>query len=177
VSTLFRPWVKCRFVGKTLRALDLPIPGHTGDTIFIKAEREDEIPTIIQIPKQLPREQLKDIMPLEWITNYEKVFQNTTPVVASDTKYVKEADGSIKTIYEPLSGSDASSSSSAPPIFQALMIRPVITEDDIPIHSFQADGSVVYTDKINGHFIWDVDPNMCDADLNARLFERLSIPL
>ncbi|KAK2645495.1 hypothetical protein Ddye_020690 [Dipteronia dyeriana] len=34
-------------------ALDLPIPGHTGDTLFIKAEREDEVPTIIQIPKQL----------------------------------------------------------------------------------------------------------------------------
>ncbi|KAK2640532.1 hypothetical protein Ddye_028327 [Dipteronia dyeriana] len=28
-------------------ALDLPIPCHTGDTIFIKAKREDEVPTII----------------------------------------------------------------------------------------------------------------------------------
>ncbi|KAK0578093.1 hypothetical protein LWI29_004993 [Acer saccharum] len=44
------------------------------------------------------------------------------------------------------------------------MIQPVTTEDDIPIHSFEADGSPIYTDKIRGHFIWDVDPNMCDAD-------------
>ncbi|KAK3221320.1 hypothetical protein Dsin_008345 [Dipteronia sinensis] len=55
-------------------ALDLPIPGHSGDTIFIKAEREDEVPTIIQIPKQLPRDQLIELMPLSWITNYEKAF-------------------------------------------------------------------------------------------------------
>ncbi|KAK2636240.1 hypothetical protein Ddye_031032 [Dipteronia dyeriana] len=48
-------------------APDLPIPGHTGDTIFIKAEREDEVPTIIQIPKQLPREKLTEIMPLKGI--------------------------------------------------------------------------------------------------------------
>ncbi|KAI9174144.1 hypothetical protein LWI28_012632 [Acer negundo] len=105
-------------------------------------------------------------MPFEWITNYEKVFQNTTPVVASDTKYIKENDGSIKTVYEPLSNTKFPSSSnpSAPPVFQALMIQPVTTEDDILIHSFEANGSPIYIDKINGHFIWDDDPNMCDAD-------------
>ncbi|KAK3217823.1 hypothetical protein Dsin_011793 [Dipteronia sinensis] len=50
-------------------ALNLPIPSHSGDTNFIRAEKEDEVPTIIQIPKQLPREKLKEIMPLTWITN------------------------------------------------------------------------------------------------------------
>ncbi|KAK2654313.1 hypothetical protein Ddye_014169 [Dipteronia dyeriana] len=81
-------------------ALDLPIPGHSGDTIFIKAEREDEVPTIIQIPKQLPREKLAEIMPLNWITNYEKAFQNTTPVVAAETEFTKLADGTIQTTYK-----------------------------------------------------------------------------
>ncbi|KAK2654930.1 hypothetical protein Ddye_007982 [Dipteronia dyeriana] len=84
-------------------ALDLPILGHTGDTLFIKAEREDEVPTIIQIPKQLPRDKLTEIMPLNWITNYDKAFQNTTPVIASDTKFTKLPGGSIQTIYEPIS--------------------------------------------------------------------------
>ncbi|KAK0573432.1 hypothetical protein LWI29_007951 [Acer saccharum] len=56
-------------------ALDLPLLGHNGDTIFIKAEREDEVPTIFQIPKQLLREKLTEIMPLEWLTNYEKPSQ------------------------------------------------------------------------------------------------------
>ncbi|KAK2657903.1 hypothetical protein Ddye_010955 [Dipteronia dyeriana] len=40
-------------------SLDLPIPGHTENTIFIKTEREGGVPTIIKIPKQLPRDNLK----------------------------------------------------------------------------------------------------------------------
>jgi hypothetical protein len=35
-------------------------------------------------------------------------------------------------------------------------------QKDIPIHSFEANGHSVSTDKINSHFIWDVDPSMCD---------------
>ncbi|KAK2659073.1 hypothetical protein Ddye_005606 [Dipteronia dyeriana] len=108
-------------------ALDLPVPGHTGDTIFIKAEREDKVPTIIQIPKQLPWEKLTEIMPLKWITNYEKAFQNTTSVVASDTKFTKLSDGSIQTTYEPISTlttgvATSAPTPSAPPVFQVLMI-------------------------------------------------------
>ncbi|KAK2642207.1 hypothetical protein Ddye_023970 [Dipteronia dyeriana] len=102
----------------------------------LHTEREDEIPTIVQIPKQLPIEKLK------------------------------ERDGSIKTIYEAVTESEASFNT--PPVFQELMIRPVTSEDDITIHSFQADRSPVYTDKINGHFIWDADPNMCDADFECK---------
>ncbi|KAK2658556.1 hypothetical protein Ddye_005089 [Dipteronia dyeriana] len=154
-------------------ALDLPIPGHSGDTIFIKAEREDEVPTIIQIPKQLPREKLTEIMPLKWITNYEKAFQNITPVVAVDTKFTRLADGSIQTTYEQIGTSEASTSvtgtvPSAPSVFQVLMIRSVATEQEIPIHSFEADGTPIYTDRVNRHFIWDVDPEMCDADCECR---------
>ncbi|KAK2655146.1 hypothetical protein Ddye_008198 [Dipteronia dyeriana] len=112
-------------------SLDLSIPGHTGDTIFIKAEREDEVPTIIQIPKQFPREKLTEIMPLKWITYYEKVFQNTTLVVATDIKFVKLTDGSIQTTYEHIGTSaghltntpaidstSSTSSPSAPHVFQ-----------------------------------------------------------
>ncbi|KAK2643040.1 hypothetical protein Ddye_024803 [Dipteronia dyeriana] len=157
-------------------ALDLPIPRHTGDTIFIKTEREDEVPTIIQIPKQLPREKLTEIMPLKWIPNYEKAFQNITPVGATDTKFIKLADGSIQTTYEQIgisatqvtNTSTTETSPSALPVFQVLMIRPVTTEEEIPIHHFEADGTPVYTDKINGHFIWDFDPEMCDADCECK---------
>ncbi|KAK3211489.1 hypothetical protein Dsin_016195 [Dipteronia sinensis] len=137
-------------------ALDLPIPGHSSDTIFIKTEREDEVPTIIQIPKQLPTDQLLELMPLSWITNYEKAFQNIVPVIASDTTYTRQPDGTIKIVYKPFPDVSASSSDIAPsapsdpPIFQSLMIRPLTSEKEIPIHSFEADGSIIYTDKING---------------------------
>ncbi|KAK3230237.1 hypothetical protein Dsin_002118 [Dipteronia sinensis] len=155
-------------------ALDLLIPGHSDDTIFIKAEKEDEVPTIIQIPKQLPRDQLVELMPLSWITNYEKAFQSTVPVIASNTTYTRQPDSTIKTVYKPLTDVPAShpevtpSAPPDPPIFQSLMTRPVTSEDDIPIHNLEADGSAIYIDKINGHFIWDADPSMCDPDCSCR---------
>ncbi|KAK2662551.1 hypothetical protein Ddye_001125 [Dipteronia dyeriana] len=161
-------------------AFDLPIPGHTGDTLFIKAEREDEVPTIIQILKQLHRDKLTEIRPLKWITKYEKAFQNTTHVIASDTKFTKLSDGSIQTTYEPISASAISvpvsdASACAPPIFQVLMIRPVISEEEIPIHSFEADESPIYTDKINSYFIWDVDLEMCDTDCECKACPKVMI--
>ncbi|KAK3222590.1 hypothetical protein Dsin_009615 [Dipteronia sinensis] len=110
-------------------ALDLPISGHSEDTIFIKAEREDEVPTIIQIPKQLPRDHLTELMPLTWITNYENAFQNAIPVIASDTSYTRQPDGSIKTVYKPLTRVPTSQSESTPsapldpPIFRSLLIE------------------------------------------------------
>ncbi|KAK3210827.1 hypothetical protein Dsin_015533 [Dipteronia sinensis] len=160
--------------------VQLHLMGHSGDTIFIKAEREDEVPAIIQISKQLPKDQFIELMPLSWITNYEKAFQNTVPVIASDTTYTRQSDGTIKTVYKPLTDVQASHSEvapSAPPhppsdphVFQSLLIRPITFEADIPIHSFEADSSAIYIDKINSHFLWDVDPFMCDPDCSCRQF-------
>ncbi|KAK3222093.1 hypothetical protein Dsin_009118 [Dipteronia sinensis] len=115
-------------------------------------------------------------MPLSWITNYEKAFQNAVPVIGSDTSYTRQPDGSIKTVYKPLTRIPTTETTPSappdPPIFQSLLIKPIVSEDDIPIHSFEADGSAIYTDKINGHFIWDVDPNTCDPDCSCRSSSR-----
>ncbi|KAK2665901.1 hypothetical protein Ddye_004475 [Dipteronia dyeriana] len=93
-------------------------------------------------------------MPFDWITNFETAFQNTTPVIASDTKFTRLPDVSIRTTYEPIIAPEATpSTSDTPSVFQVLMIRLVTSEDDIPIHSIEADRSLIYTDKINGHFI------------------------
>ncbi|KAH9697743.1 hypothetical protein KPL71_023733 [Citrus sinensis] len=51
-------------------ALDLSTPEHHSDTLMVLAE-SDQIPTIIQIPRQIPRHELIKLMPLEWISNYE----------------------------------------------------------------------------------------------------------
>ncbi|KAK2658294.1 hypothetical protein Ddye_004827 [Dipteronia dyeriana] len=157
-------------------AVDLPIPDHTGDTIFIKEEREDEVPTIIQIPKLLLRGKLTEIMLLKWIINYEKAFQNTTPVITLDTKFNKLSDGSIQTTYEPNTTPTSKApaiSASAPLVFQVLMIRPVISEEEILIHSFKANRYPIYTDKINGHFIWDVDLEMCDTNCECKACSKI----
>ncbi|KAH9769371.1 hypothetical protein KPL71_011974 [Citrus sinensis] len=66
-------------------ALDLPTPEHHSDTLMVLAE-SDQIPTIIQIPKQIPRHELIKLMPLEWISNYEQFHNNTAPIQTSDTQ-------------------------------------------------------------------------------------------
>ncbi|KAH9780730.1 hypothetical protein KPL71_008191 [Citrus sinensis] len=64
-------------------ALDLPTPEHHSDTLMVLAE-SDQIPTIIQIPRQIPCHELIKLMPLEWISNYEQFHNNTGPIQTSE---------------------------------------------------------------------------------------------
>ncbi|KAH9697760.1 hypothetical protein KPL71_023744 [Citrus sinensis] len=64
-------------------ALDLSTPEHHSDTLMVLAE-SDQIPTIIQIPRQIPRHELIKLMPLEWISNYEQFHNNTAPIQTSE---------------------------------------------------------------------------------------------
>ncbi|KAH9658322.1 hypothetical protein KPL70_023445 [Citrus sinensis] len=61
-------------------ALDLPTPYTTSNALMILADT-DTIPTIIQIPKQIQKQDLLQLMPLEWLTNYEHFHQNSEPDV------------------------------------------------------------------------------------------------
>ncbi|QCD96106.1 hypothetical protein DEO72_LG6g808 [Vigna unguiculata] len=40
-------------------------------------------------------------------------------------------------------------------------------EGKIPIWGVQPNGTPILTNKINGHFIWDADPDMCDPDCDC----------
>ncbi|GAY61917.1 hypothetical protein CUMW_213710 [Citrus unshiu] len=60
-------------------ALDLPAPEHNSDALMVLA-KSDQIPTIIQIPRQIPRDELIKLVPLEWISNYEQFHNNTAPI-------------------------------------------------------------------------------------------------
>ena len=40
-----------------------------------------------------------------------------------------------------------------------------VQEKKLPIHGFSSEGYLVYPDKINGHFLWDVpEAHMCNPD-------------
>ncbi|KAH9697817.1 hypothetical protein KPL71_023772 [Citrus sinensis] len=119
-----------------------------------------DIPTIIQIPRQIPRADLLKIMPLEWITNYEHFHQNTTPVQTSEPMYEKRPDGSVRLQFKP-----PPSAPTEPPrlSFTCSMVQPVDIIPEVlpsgktlPIMSFTSQGTPVYPDKIDGHFLWDV---------------------
>jgi len=50
------------------------LPGQRefeGNALMVLAAEDQEIPTIIQVPRQIPKEELKQLIPTEWISNYE----------------------------------------------------------------------------------------------------------
>ena len=60
-----------------------PPPSQTTiDALMILADT-NTIPTIIQIPKQIQKQELLQLMPFEWLSNYEQFHQNSEPIQTS----------------------------------------------------------------------------------------------
>ncbi|KAH9792618.1 hypothetical protein KPL71_004196 [Citrus sinensis] len=144
-------------------ALDLPTPYTTSDALMILADT-DTIPTIIQIPKQIQKQDLLKLMPLEWLTNYEHFHQNSEPVQTKEATFGRRPNGQVKLSFQT---PDTKPASDSPQLSYTAMITAVQTgqEKQLPIHGFSSEGYPVYPDKINGHFIWDVpEAHMCNPD-------------
>ncbi|WVY98415.1 hypothetical protein V8G54_030566 [Vigna mungo] len=138
-------------------AVNLSLPSSTEGALFVMANPHEESPSIVQIPRNISRQQLEQLIPLQWVTNYEKLHENKKPLQTSEATFRRSVDGTVRTIFKQL-GDEASTSSSQ--IFQSMMIRPVTKEKKIPIWGVLPNGKPIFTDKVNGHFIWDVDPSM-----------------
>ena len=114
----------------------------------------DQIPTIIQIPRQIPRAELIKLMPLEWISNYEQFHNNTAPIQTSEGMFERRCDGTVRMTFQP-----PPSAPQEPPrlsLTQSSMIIAVHTaQEDLPIIGFNKEGYPVYPAKMNGHFLWD----------------------
>ncbi|WVY95193.1 hypothetical protein V8G54_034281 [Vigna mungo] len=142
-------------------AVNLSLPSSTEGDLFVMANPHEESPSIVQIPRNISRQQLEELIPLQCVTNYEKLHENKKPLQTSEATFRRSVDGTIRTIFKQL-GDEASTSSSQ--IFQSMMIRPITKEKKIPIWGVLPNGKPIFTDNINSHFIWDVDPSMCDLD-------------
>ncbi|KAH9649418.1 hypothetical protein KPL70_025982 [Citrus sinensis] len=81
-------------------ALDLPSPQTSSDALMILADTET-IPTIVQIPRQIPKQELLKLMPMEWLSNYEKFHQNSQPIHTSEAFFEKRDDGTVKMTFQP----------------------------------------------------------------------------
>ncbi|KAH9705025.1 hypothetical protein KPL70_011712 [Citrus sinensis] len=144
-------------------ALDLPTPYTTSDALMILADT-DTIPTIIQIPKQIQKQELLRLMPLKWLTNYEHFHQNSEPVQTTEATFNRRPNGQVKLSFQT---PDTEPVSNSPQLSYTAMIIAVQTgqEKKLPIHGFSSEGYPVYPDKINGHFLWDVpEAHMCNPD-------------
>ncbi|KAL0286391.1 UNVERIFIED_CONTAM: polyprotein [Sesamum radiatum] len=99
-------------------SLDLPNQGSR-DAPMVLANSGTEIPTIIQIPRQIQRKDLEKLVPTEWITNYESLQQQHETVKSTDFRFKRLPDGRVKTIFKTQPDGEPSN-----PEFQ-LMITPI----------------------------------------------------
>ncbi|KAI5438191.1 hypothetical protein KIW84_024076 [Lathyrus oleraceus] len=61
-------------------SIDLPLSGCSFDSLLVITNREEDIPSIVQIPRRITREELTQLIPLEWITNYERLHVDRRPI-------------------------------------------------------------------------------------------------
>ncbi|KAI9124125.1 hypothetical protein K1719_005425 [Acacia pycnantha] len=118
--------------------------------------------SIIQIPRQIPKEELAQIMPMEWISNYERLFHSTQTDVHTTTPPTTQdlGNGITKTIF-----SRPSTPGPRPPLGRLLMLRPAYTpfKKSPPIAWVDKDAKPYFVSHVNGHFLWDVPGSgMCD---------------
>ncbi|KAH9686083.1 hypothetical protein KPL70_014216 [Citrus sinensis] len=144
-------------------ALDLPTPEHHSDTLMVLAE-SDQIPTIIQIPRKIPRHELIKLMPLEWISNYEQFHNNTAPIQTSECMFERRQDGTVRMTFKP-----PPSAPQEPPrlsfTYSSMITAVQTAQEDLPITGFTSEGYPIYPAKHNGHFLWDAPGSgMCDPN-------------
>ncbi|KAG4980617.1 hypothetical protein JHK82_033859 [Glycine max] len=138
--------------------------------LFILANNQEETPSIVQIPRNISRKELHELIPLQWVTGYEKLRENTKPLSTSQVTFKRSVDGLVTTTFKK---PDEASSSNSSEVFHSLMIKPKVKEDSrMPIFVVKADGSVIHSDKVNGHLIWDVAPENWHTD-NTRAHNHL----
>ncbi|MED6198677.1 hypothetical protein PIB30_068804, partial [Stylosanthes scabra] len=153
-------------------ALDLKLPNSTGDALLVFHDKNHG-PAIVNIPRMITTEELSSIVPLEWITNYEKAFPQQIPDVhtTAPPRITRASDGTVATVFQR-PGSEGQSSFRQSSFRRICMISPISIRhtahpDDRPVHYYD-NGKPVYVSHIQGHFIWDVDPSMCDSDCDCQ---------
>lgn len=52
-------------------SIDLSLVGSSSNSLLVATNREEDIPSIVQISRRITREELNHLIPLEWITNYD----------------------------------------------------------------------------------------------------------
>ena len=135
-----------------------------GNALMVIAADDQETPTIVQVPRQIAREELRSLIPTEWISNYENFKKKEKQIVTTEATFRRNSvDGSVKTTFK---WKEEGETSNPPPVFHTMMITLGDKERKIPVHSFQNNGKAIFSDKLNGHFLWDVDSSKCDPYCN-----------
>ncbi|XLU77158.1 hypothetical protein S245_000579, partial [Arachis hypogaea] len=82
-------------------ALDLNLPNTTGEALFMFTDNARG-PAIVNIPRMITTDELSSIIPLEWITDYEKAFSKEQIDVHTTTPptITHNSDGTVTTVFQ-----------------------------------------------------------------------------
>ncbi|KAJ9140858.1 hypothetical protein P3X46_031453 [Hevea brasiliensis] len=145
-------------------AVDLSQPSVSNDALLVLADTETT-PTIVQIPRQLPRNELEQLIPKDWLTNYERLHSTSQPIQITESSFRRNPDGTVQTTFQPPRHSTGSL-----PVFQTMMVQPLEKEQDYyPIGAVTPDNHYIYPQKIDGHCPWDLPGSgACDEDCDCQ---------
>ena len=150
-------------------AIDNSIP-HKKEIPLVKFDSQTNSTTCIHVPKAVTREEMASLLPTTWVTNYEKLFQNTKPVQSTDATFTSNPDKTVTIQFDR--GKQTQASAPTPSVFptQYMMqpmfttqstkfnMTPVLPEKNIDILNFQPSGQPVYAfTSSTGHCYWDLD--------------------
>ncbi|RDX70159.1 hypothetical protein CR513_50623, partial [Mucuna pruriens] len=96
----------------------------------------------------------------------KSVLRTITKLVSTRGPYVKKYVQSLRMDQCSLKASAKEQENDILIILQSMTNFLAKTKGNIPINNFKHDKTLILIDKVNKHFIWDVDPNICDLEYN-----------
>jgi len=119
------------------------LPGEkefAGNALMVLAAEDQEIPTIIQVPRQIPREELRQLIPTEWISNYENFKKKEKPLISTEATFRRNSvDGSVKTTFKWRN----EDSSGTPPVFHTMISLLETKKDPSPFFPTKRKGYIL----------------------------------
>ncbi|KAK8590174.1 hypothetical protein V6N12_024556 [Hibiscus sabdariffa] len=147
----------------------------SNDSLLITVNTQEQ-PHCVHIPRQIPKEELIQLLPEKWITNYEQIHATRQPVRSTNNKIISKGDGTSEIRFDH----SHLKNPQTPPIFPTQMMmtpRGDLTQahdkedpdcwcelchpgaESRMIEKFDADGRPIlfFKDPITGHCPWNED--------------------
>ncbi|KAG8493198.1 hypothetical protein CXB51_010612 [Gossypium anomalum] len=67
----------------------------TSDSLLISVNTEDQ-PHCVHIPRKIPKNELIQLLPEKWVTDYEKLKQQSQPIQSTQSNFIPKADGTTE---------------------------------------------------------------------------------
>ena len=120
----------------------------------MKFDSQTNSTTCVHVPKAVTKKEIATLLPTTWVTNYEKLFQNTKPLQSTDATFTTNPDKTVTIQFDR----GKQPSPSIPSVFLTqymmqpmfttqstkLNMTPVLPEKNIDIYYFQQSGQPVY---------------------------------